>query len=1182
MAVSFLTLNVQGLRALSHRQTLMQWLNCFGPDIVCLQETHSKSEREFSSWFSSTNVNIQNSYNYKCISSPGTVRSCGVAILFKPNFSLESCFCDQSGRLVIGNFKTLNRQFQVACLYGPNKKTLGQTFFESFFQALDIDFPVFLCGDFNTVVDPLIDRSGCNPLSPWAYNWSDTLQNLMSTFDLSDAWRVAHPQSSEFTWHRANGSQASRLDMIWLPQEFLSFIRSIDILPFFRSDHCYVFMEIEIPPPTPRGPGVWKFNSSHLKDEEFRNSIIEFWDNWRMQQSRFSSLASWWDAGKARIKSFIRNYSCRKARKHRESIRSLNAALFHIQRRINQGEPLTDLLNDVKKELEIELLTDAKGAQLRARMQWAEEGEATTSYFLQQEKVLSKQKFISRIRRLDGMVVSQPAELLSAWSEFYSQLYTAQNLDTVAQDSFLGQLERKLSPDEATCCDGPLTFEECERALRQMPNHKSPGLDGLPAEFYVSFWNILGRDLVNVLNACFSSRYLSASQRSGLITLLYKKDDKLEMPNWRPITLLCVDYKILSKALANRLLKVIRQLISADQSCGIPGRFIGENIRLMHDIIDYANDHHLPGVILSLDQEKAFDRVDWIFMQRVLATMGFGDNFRAWVSLLYRSANSRILVNGFLTEPFPVSRGVRQGCPLSPLLYVLVAESLACAIRADPEIDGFSIPFSNINPKLSQYADDTTVFSQSDSSIKSIFRLFRFYESASGAKLNLGKCKGLLIGSWKSRTALPCHIKCTSESIVALGSNLSNNRQENWGGLLDKFTSLLNIWQRRSLSFRGRTIIVNVLGLSKFWYLSTVSVMPDDIVKQINQKAFSFIWGKKREGIKRITLCQRPSAGGLGMTHVSSKLLSLMSMWVKRYFLGEFRWWQCFFQYYIRRAFKLTPQQDINKVFSDGIINANKLKRIPTFYATVLLSWDALGGSLVSGEWKIPRTSTDLVPLRDLTANIAYRILLGKKEEPLRCVSKFKAWDLSPANWKHVWSNLLLWKYVRSVFDTNFLIAHASLPTKDRLIHFRMNVSPSCHCGIPETLIHLFTECAFAKRLILWFLSLVQRFNRSILVISPTELLLGFARSRQLPIAFNALLGIVRHRIWLERNAFTFENRPPDYNSSLVLIKSTFRCLIKVQRRSCQVSHFSSQWLANGVFGRLRNGQDLIIADVIK
>ena len=256
---------------------------------------------------------------------------------------------------------------------------------------------------------------------------------------------------------------------------------------------------------------------------------------------------------------------------------------------------------------------------------------------------------------------------------------------------------RHLTPLQAQRCEGFLTTDECFVALKAMPKNKTPGLDGLPAEFYISFWDLFGHDLVDVLNSCFVTRTLSKTQRAGLITLLFKKDDPLEMGNWRPITLLCVDYKIMSKALANHLLSVIQFLISPDQTCGIPGRFIGDNIRLIHDIVEYANDNNLPGAILSLDQEKAFDRVDWGYMLRVLSTMGFGESFCSWVQLMYHGANSSVIINGFVSDAFPVSRGVRQGCLLPPLLYVLVAETLACAVRADQMITGFPIPLSRLS-----------------------------------------------------------------------------------------------------------------------------------------------------------------------------------------------------------------------------------------------------------------------------------------------------------------------------------------------------------------------------------------------------------------------------------------------------------------------------------------------------
>ena len=153
--IQLITLNVQGLRSLQNRQTFMSWVNCFGPDIICLQETHSTSEREFTGWFSPNNVNINNTkYKYKCISSPGTIRSSGVAILLKSNFQVVKQWRDDLGRLIVAELARDNFNFQVGCLYGPNNKDDGAQFFESLYQAIDPAIPVLLSGDYNTVVDP--------------------------------------------------------------------------------------------------------------------------------------------------------------------------------------------------------------------------------------------------------------------------------------------------------------------------------------------------------------------------------------------------------------------------------------------------------------------------------------------------------------------------------------------------------------------------------------------------------------------------------------------------------------------------------------------------------------------------------------------------------------------------------------------------------------------------------------------------------------------------------------------------------------------------------------------------------------------------------------------------------------------------------------------------------------------
>ena len=165
---------------------------------------------------------------------------------------------------------------------------------------------------------------------------------------------------------------------------------------------------------------------------------------------------------------------------------------------------------------------------------------------------------------------------------------------------------------------------------------------------------------------------MSLSQCSGVISLSLKKGDRLDIRIWRPISLLNVDYKLAPRVIAGRLLKVIHLVVDKDQTCGVPGRFIGENVAFLRDIVDYATLSNVLIAILSLDQEKAFDRVEWSFMRSTLQSMGFSDSFVNWVDLFYCNVRSSVNVNGYLSQPFSLSPGVRQGCPLSPLLYVLV------------------------------------------------------------------------------------------------------------------------------------------------------------------------------------------------------------------------------------------------------------------------------------------------------------------------------------------------------------------------------------------------------------------------------------------------------------------------------------------------------------------------------
>ena len=1133
-------------------------------DFLCLQETHSTSAREFSRWLRAAIDNKLLSSAYSCISSPGTNRSSGVAIIYKSQYLLTSSQSDQQGRFVCGQFTVADQTFSLCNVYGPNKAREGALFFESLYPVLDPDIPSIVCGDFNTVVDPHLDRRGCNIFSPWAYNWSHTLTTFMSTFSLHDVWRRLHPDAEAYTWHRPNSRQASRLDMFWIASFFLPLILAVDILPFFRSDHSYVYLKFSLPGVVHRGPGVWKLNTSHMSDPSFILLITRFWESWQAEKRSFSFLTAWWDAGKVRLQRLIKSYSKRQASTYRKQVRSLERTLYFLDRRSENGEDVAGLLSDTKSELEELHRQRARGCCLRAGVQWAEEGEASTAYFFNLERKRGQERLFSAIRTLGDIVVRSVSLIARAWVSFYVLLFTAQPLVVGEQDFFLSQLDRRLSAAERALCEGELTLEECKAAVDGMASGKSPGVDGLPAEFYQRFWPLLGADLVEVLNYAYTTGRLSPSQRSGLITLLHKRGDHLEMKNWRPITLLCADYKIAAKAIANRLLEVLPTVVHPDQSCGVRGRDPVVNRRMLQDLVHDVNHRGLGGAVLSLDQEKAFDRVDWGFLLRVLDRMNFGSSFCKWVNLFYTRISSSVLVNGERSESFFVSRGVRQGCPLSPLLYVLMAETIASAIRNDPHIDGFSLPGRRCI-KLCQYADDTSIVVMSDFSLEAVFKLFQRYERASGAKLNVTKTHGLLLGTWASRQSLPVALDWSSHSITVMGAKLMNVLDDsNWTAPLEAFDQTLDTWRQRRLSYHGRALVLNSLGLSTFWYLVSFLTMSSKVRKAVRSTAFSFLWNEKRERVARSSLTQPSSSGGLNVVDLDHKISAFHVTWVRRLAQAPDHPGFFFFSRALRVAFAGRSLQQILLLPAPSQTAMNLL---PPFFRSVMMAWFRLSRRLENGNIVVDGSGS-VVPLASLSVRFAYRQFSRLAREDHRCVAAFRSWGM-PVEWSSVWSNLHLWRFVRPVRDTNWLIAHGVLPTADRLIRFGVRIHPSCHCGQAESLIHLLVECPVAKRLLAWYQSLVRSVVPRLARPTPSQILLGYDKSVKIPPVFPCLLGLIRHRLWIARNAFRFDGSPVVFRSLLALVKSSLRFTLRVQQRHCPRDLFVESWLAGGVLGHV-------------
>lgn len=250
----------------------------------------------------------------------------------------------------------------------------------------------------------------------------------------------------------------------------------------------------------------------------------------------------------------------------------------------------------------------------RTKIQHAEEGEKSTRYFYSLENQQKTKQTIKLLTKNNVDTITETHDFITETHAFYKNLYSLQQTDSAKQNDFLNIETPTLTPDDRNLCEGHITENELLLALKTMENNKSPGLDGLSTNFYKCFWPILGTELTHVYNYAFDHGHLPLTQRRGVISLLFKKGDRTQLQNWRPITLLNTDYKILTKALTNRLKHTLSFLVHTDQTACIPGRTINDNLRLIQDAITYANEMNIPLALISVDQLKAFDRVSHTFL----------------------------------------------------------------------------------------------------------------------------------------------------------------------------------------------------------------------------------------------------------------------------------------------------------------------------------------------------------------------------------------------------------------------------------------------------------------------------------------------------------------------------------------------------------------------------------------
>ena len=519
-----------------------------------------------------------------------------------------------------------------------------------------------------------------------------------------------------------------------------------------------------------------------------------------------------------------------------------------------------------------------------------------TKYFLGLEKRNYKNRCISKLKVDHDKIVSDPKEILKQQKMFYEKLYTSSSTNLSYEEGnrlkniFLTSDIPKLSDIDKMGCEGLLTTTECGEALKEFKNNKSPGTDGFTAEFYKFFWGQIKEIVIQSLNYAYSTGDLSIEQKRGIISLIPKKDkDRMLLKNWRPITLLNVDYKIAAKTLAKRLQNYLPSLINSDQTGYIKGRLIGENIRLISDIITLTDLKNIPGLLLLIDFEKAFDSIEWNYIDLALKSFNFGPNYRKWVKTLYCSGTSCVTNNGYASEFFNLQRSVRQGCPLAPFLFVLVVELMAIAIRNNPNIKGIKVDRSEI--KLAQLADDTTCFLQDDLSGQHLINLLKDFSKLSGLKCNLDKTEAIWVGSNKGRAPGRLNVKWSRGPFKTLGVTFALNEKEmpvlNIVPKIEKIKNIFSLWNKRSITIIGRIQIVKSLALSQLTYTATSLHYPKDICHMIQSLIRSFVWKYSNSKVKDNIFAQQIVRGGLKYPLFDIQLKSLKMSFLQRLLLTE-------------------------------------------------------------------------------------------------------------------------------------------------------------------------------------------------------------------------------------------------------------------------------------------------------
>lgn len=864
--MNFITWNVKSLNHPVKRKKVLSHLSQLNVGIAFLQETHLRlcdQSRLRGTWIGQL---YHSNFNSK---------SRGTAILINKNvpFVMSKVEADSHGRFVIVTGRLYETPIILANIYAPNWD--DEAFFSSFFSRLpDINSHyLLLAGDLNCALSHL-DRSSTRVIPQTKV--CQTIQLFLQTYGVTDVWRFENPTSRCYSFFSHVHKTFSRIDYFLMDNRLLPIVKKCEYEAIIISDHAPLLMTLDMPT-SQDSYRPWRLNNLWLSDECFvqfiSSEISTFMEH---NETPGMSSSTIWESMKAYLRGQIISYCAQKKKGEVAHLKKLTEDILHVDMSLAQT-PSPDLYKQrLMLQTEFNLLSTKHITNLlnKTYHKIYEHGEKIGTTLAHQLRQRSAAQNITEINDESGTKHINHFQINQTFFKFYSRLYTSESRqDNNLFKSFFDKLDiPSVQKQVASDLDEPFTEEEFYCAVKSMQNGKCPGPDGFPSEFFKKFGKELAPLLLSVFQESFETGALPPTMRQAVISLIPKKDkDPLECGSYRPISLLNVDNKILAKMLALRLERILPALISEDQTGFIKNRQLSSNIRRLLNILYDPTPPKGKEVLIALDAEKAFDRVEMDYLFYILKCFGFGPRFIQWIKVLYFLPMAAVRTNNNLSPFFNLQRGTRQGCPLSPLLFALTIEPLAIALRSNTDIKG--ILRGGAEHKVSLYADDMLIYmSDPAESLPKMLELLNSFGRISGYKVNMQKSELMPIDpSCQLSTNQSFSIKICTHKFKYLGIWITRRFKDlyeaNFPPLLKQLKTDLNRWNLLSLSLGGRINVVKMNVMPRFLFI--FQCLPIFLTKSffinLNKLLSGFIWNGKTPRIRKEMLQRHKVHGGFSL-----------------------------------------------------------------------------------------------------------------------------------------------------------------------------------------------------------------------------------------------------------------------------------------------------------------------------